>query len=200
MGRPPRPVTTDASVPHSAAAGPARPPRWSADAHIAEHHQIRTGVRLLVRDRDPRPERGLGLLRSQRVLDVDPPRPAPYPMPYDLRGQLLRIAVQRHVDDPYLHAEPARQHRRGARALQDRPHQLVGGARGPRRHTESGDPVVAREQHHARVLDRPHRHRGLRRRRRSPSSSRRPQRPGRHDLTLPARLGVPGARLRSIRW
>ena len=108
--------------------------RRPADADVAEHDQVRAGVGLLVGDR-PRPARkaGLGLLGRQRVLDVDPAAAAPHPVPYDLLGQRLRIAVQRHVDDAHRDAEPAGQHRRpGSPPSRTARTSSRGAARGPR--------------------------------------------------------------------
>lgn len=164
--------------------------RGPADADVAEHHQVRTGVRLLVREGDPGTEGGLGLLQGHRVLDVDPARTAADPVPHDLGGQPLGVALQCHVDHPHRHAEPTGQHRGGARALQDRPDQRGGSARGACRHAQGGDPVVTREQHDTRMLDRPHRHRGLRRRQPLTQVVEAAQGAGRDDLSLPPRLGV----------
>ncbi len=164
--------------------------RRPADAQIAQHHQIGPGVRLLVRDRHPGPERCLGLLGAQRVLDVDPARAAPHPVPGDVLRQLLGVAVHRHVDDPQRHTGGPRQHRRRARTVQHRPHQVPGPAGRPGRHPQLRHPVVAREHHRPRPLDAPHRHLPLRRGQPLAQFVQPPQRPRRHGQPGPPFLGV----------
>ncbi len=164
--------------------------RGPAHADIAEHHQIGPRVGLLVGDRDPRPQRGLGLLRGERVLDVDTAAAPPHPVPRHVLGEDVRLAVQGHVHDPYGHLQPAREHGHRARALQHRPHQLLRAARGPRRDAQLRDAVVAGEQHHPGPLDRPYRHGAARGGQPFAQLVQAAQRSRRHDLTLPPGLGV----------
>ncbi len=111
-------------------------------------------------------------------------------MPYDLGGQRLRVAVEREVHHAHGYAELPGQYRHRAAAVQDAPHQLVRGTRRPCGDAEFGDPVVTREQQHPGPFDRPHRNGRLRRRQPLTQFVEAAQRPGRHDLPLPPRLGV----------
>ena len=155
MPAPPRPVTTEASVPHSAAISVGGR-RRAADAQIAEHDQIGAGVGLLVGDRHAR-----GVRPASASSTVSASSTSIRPLPRRTRwrttssgsssGSQSRPASTIRTGTP----EPAGQHGDGARALQRGAHQLVRGAGRPAGDAQFGDPVITGEQHHARLLDRP---------------------------------------------
>lgn len=160
MPAPPRPVTTEASVPQRAAISVEAavvPPTLRSPSTTRSVPESASSSAMRIPSRTACSASSAVSASSTSIRPLPRRTRSRTTASGSSSGSQSRPAVH----DPYGHGEAPGQHGHGARAVQHRADQLVGGARGPAGDLKLGHPVIPGEQHDAWPLDRLDGHRLL---------------------------------------